>query len=261
MNRPAFAVPLAGMCAAIWPAWLWFASGSADSSNDCTGLLAAATAVAIAWRAAPRPAVAHPLVLPGALLAAYAAASAAGMSNGACAALAAAALAALASAYRLGRRLDFPLLGLCLLSLPLAASLQFYFGYPLRVLAGNLSAAMLRANGIAVVRDGAMLAWDGQLVSIDAPCSGIKMLWAGLFLACALAASARLPAPRAAAGMLLAAVIVVAANAVRAAALFYSEVGLISAPPWTHAGVGVFCFVAAALGIAVGVQALKGAAQ
>ncbi len=167
------------------------------------------------------------------------------------------ALAALASAFRLGKRLDLALLALCVLALPLAASLQFYFGYPLRVLAGELSVAMLRMGGIAVVRDGALLAWDGKLISIDAPCSGVKMLWAGLFLACALAAGVRLSAARTMAAVALAVVIVIAANAVRAGSLFYLEAGLVSMPAIAHEGIGVVCFAGAALAIMFAVQKMK----
>ncbi|UUZ51849.1 exosortase/archaeosortase family protein [Massilia sp. B-10] len=150
-----------------------------DASNDPASLLAAATAVTLVWRSPEVAPVRWPLALPSALLAAYAIATAAGIPPAFGAVPAAAALAALASACRRGRRLDAALLALCMLALPLAASLQFYLGYPMRVMAlSTLSAALLRMGGIGVVRDGAMLDWGGQLVSIDAPCSGVKMLWA-----------------------------------------------------------------------------------
>ena len=249
---------MAALCAALWPVWGWFAAGSLDASNDYTGLLAAANAVVMLWRAPAAPPVTQPLALPAALLALYAAATAAGVAPGTASPLAALALASLASAWRLGRRMDAALLALCVLALPLAASLQFYCGYPLRVVAGELSAALLRMSGIGVVREGAMLAWDGQLIAIDAPCSGVKMLWAGLYLACALAASYRLPAWRTLAALLLAGVAVVAANGLRAAALFHTETGLVVLPPWAHQGSGVVCFIAAALGIFMGVRALQG---
>jgi len=261
MKQLPFPLLMAAMCGAFWPVWAWFAAGSADTSNDHGGLLAAATAVVLVCKADGAPPIAHPLALPALLLVLYALASAAGVAPGACALLAAMALAALASAWRLGRRMDAALLALCVLALPLAASLQFYGGYPLRVVAGELSVAMLRMNGIAVVREGAMLAWDGRLVSIDAPCSGVKMLWAGLYLAGALAASYRLQALRTLGALLLACVIVVAANAVRAASLFHIEAGLLPLPPWAHQATGVVCFIAAALGIFFAVRAVQGGAR
>lgn len=261
MSRPPFLLPLAAMCVALWPVWLWYAAGSADASNDYTGLLAAATAIAMVWRAPAAQPVTSALALPAGLLALYAIGAAAGVAPIVAALLAALALAALASAWRLGRRMDAALLALCVLSLPIAASLQFYCGYPLRILAGSLTVAMLRMNGIAVAREGAMLAWNDQLIAIDAPCSGVKMLWAGLYLACALAASYRLPAARTMAALALACAVVVAANAVRAAALFHTEAGLLQLPPWAHQASGVVCFIAAALLILMGVHSLKGTAK
>ncbi len=258
MKTPTFPVLLAAMCLAFWPIWVWFAAGTVDGSNDYAGLLAAAAAIVIVMRA-PAPAqVRYPLLLPTLCVALYLLATAAGMAPSARALIVALALASLASAFRMGKRIDLALLALCALALPLAATLQFYFGYPLRVLAGDLSVLLLRMNGLAVVREGAMLAWDGQLISIDAPCSGLKMLWAGLFLACALAALARLGAARTLLAVTLAGVIVVLANALRAASLFYMETGLVKLPPWAHGGMGMVCFVGAAAAILYAVQAVKG---
>jgi exosortase/archaeosortase family protein len=261
MKVPLFPLLASGMCIAFWPIWVWFANGTVDGSNDSAGLLAAATVVAIVWRAPVAPTLAWPLAVPTALLALYALATAAGAPVAVCALLAALALAALASAYRLGRRLDIALVALCLLALPLAATLQFYLGYPLRVVAGAVSVAMLRMNGLAVVRDGAMLVWDGQLISIDAPCSGVKMLWAGMYLACALAAIYRLGTARTIAALALAGAVIIAANAVRAAALFYLEAGLVPLPAWGHQATGMSCFIAAALGILLCVRSLQGAGK
>ncbi|UUZ53478.1 exosortase/archaeosortase family protein [Massilia sp. H-1] len=126
---------MAAACLALWPVWAWFVAGSIDASNDPASLLAAATAVTLVWRSPEVAPVRWPLALPSALLAAYAIATAAGIPPAFGAVPAAAALAALASACRRGRRLDAALLALCMLALPLAASLQFYLGYPMRVMA------------------------------------------------------------------------------------------------------------------------------
>jgi exosortase/archaeosortase family protein len=258
MSRRAFPLLLAALCAAFWPVWGWYAAGAVDGSNDSAGLLAAGAAIVIVLRAPVRQAIRFPLLLPSICVLLYAIATAAGLALSTRAIIVAAAMASLVSAFRLGKRVDVALLALCVLALPLAATLQFYFGYPLRVLAGDLSVLMLRMNGLAVVREGATLAWGGQLISIDAPCSGLKMLWAGLFLACALAASAGLSALRSVAAVALAACVVVSANAVRASALFYMETGLVKLPQWAHGGMGVVCFVGAAVAILAGVQLIKG---
>ena len=245
------------MLAAFWPVLAWYASGSADASNDASGLLAAATVLLIVSRAKPQSSVRHPLLLPAVLLALYIAATLAALPIAVRAMLAFLALAALASAARLGKRLDLPLCVLAMLALPLAASLQFYCGYPLRVLAGSLSAVLLQLNGLGVVREGAVLVWGAQTVAIDAPCSGVKMLWASCYLTSALAALFRFTALKTVAAMLLALAAVVAANAIRAAALFYIETGLLSLPPWSHDAVGLVTFLFAAIMIVWGMEWIK----
>ena len=81
-----------------------------------------------------------------------------------------------------------PLAGLALLALPLVASLQFYVGYPLRVFTAEVSAWLLRAAGQAAERSGAAMTVTGQLVIVDAPCSGVQMAWMAYFAACTVAA-------------------------------------------------------------------------
>lgn len=249
MSTAVFRLAFAATLVAFWPVWRWYAAGIADGSNDPWGLLAGATALAVALHGGRRREVALPLVLPGAMVVAYIAASLLGVLPSIRAMLAFLALASLLSAWRLGRRLDTALAALLLLALPLAASLQFYFGYPLRALAGMLAATLLQLNGLAVVREGAVLAWEGRQIAIDVPCSGVKMLWAGAYLAAASAALYRLVAGRAVVAVLLALLLVVLANALRAAALFYLESGLIALPPWSHDAVGMAAFAAAGLAI------------
>ena len=81
-----------------------------------------------------------------------------------------------------------PMVGLLVLALPLVSSLQYYGGYPLRVLTAQLSAWGLQAVGIAAERSGASMLVRGQLVIVDAPCSGVQMAWMAYFCACAWAA-------------------------------------------------------------------------
>lgn len=252
-----FALLLAASCLACWPVLLWFANGTLDGSNDSAGLLAAAAAAAVIMLAPKREGIARPLLLPCAFLAMYLAATLYQVPVAARSLILALELTALASSLRLGKRFDLALFALCILALPFAATLQFYLGYPLRVIAGDLSAFMLRMNGIAVAREGSMLAWQGQLVSIDAPCSGVKMLWAGLLLASALAAAGRLTAPRTAAALTLAIVAVVAANAIRATALFYMEAGIVHLPASAHGAIGIVSFAAAGAGILIMTRRLE----
>jgi exosortase/archaeosortase family protein len=82
-------------------------------------------------------------------------------------------------------------------------------------------------------------------VAIDAPCSGVRMLWSAILTAFALAAVLRLPASRTVALAAAASATVVLANGVRAAALFLPETGAVLLPPWTHAAIGVVTFAGA----------------
>jgi exosortase/archaeosortase family protein len=87
------------------------------------------------------------------------------------------------------------------------------------------------------------------LVQIDAPCSGVRMLWAGLFLAAIV--SWRLRAAAAAACLAAAVAAVVLANALRSAALFLPEAGLLRVPAFAHEAVGLVAFALAAALVAV----------
>jgi exosortase/archaeosortase family protein len=106
--------------------------------------------------------------------------------------IAALALGASIVAWWPDARARLPLAGLLLLALPLVATLQFYVGYPLRLITAEASAWVLQALGIEASRSGASMLVDGRLVIVDAPCSGVQMAWWGYFSACAMAAATRL---------------------------------------------------------------------
>jgi exosortase/archaeosortase family protein len=166
------------------------------------------------------------------------------------ASIAMSAVAAACSAVWWRRRMELPLWGLLLLALPLMPSLNFYLGYPLRVGVGAVASALLQMNGFGATREGTMLLWNGQQVSIDAPCSGIRMLWTGLYLACALAAFQRMNAGRTVMLAALALGIVMIANVLRATALFYVEAGIVPEAQSAHSLIGITTFVFAAVAIA-----------
>jgi exosortase/archaeosortase family protein len=97
------------------------------------------------------------------------------------------------------------------------------------------------------------LNWNGDPILIDAPCSGVKMLWTGFYLTCALACYYKLNAKRTALACVAAFVAIIIGNTFRAAALFYVEAGAanLTLPNWTHEGVGVVVFAATAIAIAL----------
>jgi exosortase/archaeosortase family protein len=80
------------------------------------------------------------------------------------------------------------------------------------------------------------------------------MLWAGVYLALALAAWFGLPWRRTAAAALGGVALVVAGNGIRSAALFVKETGLAPLPEWAHAGIGLAVFAACAAALSAWVR-------
>ena len=135
-----------------------------------------------------------------------------------------------------------------LLSLPVVATAQFYLGYPLRALTAACSVPLLHGLGYAVARQGTALRWAGETVLVDAPCSGIQMLWTGLLAACAMAATRGLGGAATLRLLRHAGMVVAAANVLRCVVLFLLEVR--GAPPahWLHEAIGLALF-GGALGV------------
>jgi len=246
--------------AAFWPVWRWHASRVGDSADDVWGLLSLGAFALLVWKGGGARgdgaeagrglwlpalvmlvyAVSYPFVLPLAR-----------------AALALTALCCTVSLLRFGRRFHPGLLGLLYLSLPVIPSLQFYGGYPLRVLVAGAAAPLLRLGGYAVFQEGTCLNWAGRLIWVDAPCSGVRMLWVGMFLACALACLYELRPLKTLLALAAAAVAILAGNVLRAAALFYVEAGVVEGPEWLHEYVGVFAFAAVAVSILAAVRWIR----
>ena len=193
--------------AALWPTWRWMAARMADGSDDPLGglALAALAALLVAVRGQLRSAPRLPW-LAAALVGTLAATALHGQvtpllgSLLAIVAWAGGLLAFLPDERRGAMQVRdgvlhaaprfpiaaLPVLGLAVLALPLIASLQFYAGYPLRVVTAEASRWLL-SPWFAVLREGSSLNVNGLLVIVDAPCSGVQMAWAGYFTACAVA--------------------------------------------------------------------------
>ena len=193
--RPVYVAPWAWLALhamALWPHGLWAARRLADGSDDPLGLAAALALVVILARLAATLRVQPSLgwLAAGAVLTAAATAAWLLAPPLPAAMLAALALAAHIAAWLPAGVARAPLGGLALLALPLVASLQFYVGYPLRVFTAEFSAWLLQAAGQTAERSGAAMTVNGHLVIVDAPCSGVQMVWMAYFCACAVAATA-----------------------------------------------------------------------
>ncbi|MEP2776670.1 MAG: exosortase/archaeosortase family protein [Luteolibacter sp.] len=128
---------------------------------------------------------------------------------------------------------------LILLALPWQASLDFFFGYPLRLITSVSAEILLNMIGLEVSRQGVQLLHAGNIVGVDPACSGLNLLWtSGLFTAL-LATLFHLPWKKlpllAAAALALS----LAANSLRATLLFFPESGLITMPHILHPVIGL----------------------
>lgn len=257
-ERAARGAALVGTAAACWPVWPWYAARLGDSSDDRAALAALLLAVLLPGRVpaasagpAPAPGAAAGVrgLLPSSIALVAYAASFPFVPRLASALLAFLALGFAWSLWRHGTPFRPWTVGLGLLGLPMAASLQFYLGYPLRIASGAVALALLRLGGAAVEREGVYLRAGGDLVMIDAPCSGMRMLWAALLLACCLAALFRLRARASLLAVGAAAGLAIAGNGLRTAALFWVDTNAPALPGFSHAGIGLvaFAMLAAAL--------------
>ena len=135
-----------------------------------------------------------------------------------------------------------PVLGLAALSLPLMASLQFYAGYPLRLVAAEISRWLLMP-GYQVERDGVALRVDGQLVLVDAACSGVQLVWLGYFTACATALLTGCDNTRFLRRLPVVGSLVLAGNVLRNAALIALQADGKAVAAWLHEGIGLLTLV------------------
>lgn len=230
---------------AAWPSWLWAARRLGDGSDDPLGIVALAALGLLLWRdrsslrAPPRLrwlAVATVLLIAGALCQSILPPLLRGL-------ISVLALLLVILSLRIPGQPWLAWLGLGVLSLPLLSSLQFFVGYPLRVVTAEVSAWLLRLGSWSVERQGSALLVDGQWVMVDAPCSGIQMAWVGYFTACALAAWQRLPDRLLLRRLPLVGLLVLCGNILRNTLLVWGESGASGFPGWAHEAVGLLVFV------------------
>jgi exosortase/archaeosortase family protein len=264
--------PLAIVLGACFPAARWWYEHvryASEEHVELFALLGAVGLLALAARAEQNSSAARegtaatagttPASLwPCALfLCAYAAAWRAefALPGAACAALA---LAAAASVAYLGSALRLELAGLALLCLPLVPLFQFQVGHVLRAWTASAAAAWLELCRLDAASCGTGLIVSGRHVWVDEPCSGLRGLWAGAYTACAAALLWRLSAPRTLLLAAGAALLLLGANALRAAALALVETGPAHAQRGLHEGIGVAVDAAALIALALLARRLSG---
>ena len=138
-------------------------------------------------------------------------------------------------------------LALLFLSLPVIASMQFYLGYPMRLVTAEITHWLLTPWVDELVREGTTLSAHGKVVGVDPPCSGIRMLWAGLVMTNIITSLARMKWARMIFFNLIAIGLIILCNSLRATLLYAPESGVFDIPTWAHEGVGILCYTVAAL--------------
>lgn len=255
MNRTLLLV--AAQVVAFWPVWRWYGVRVGDSTDQSWGLLALATALLIVLgKRSSACAIQRSLAMPTLVVLVYVVTYPV-FPPLARAAVAFTAIAVTVSILRFGKPLHPGVLGLFWLSLPLVPSLQFYLGYPLRLLVAGLTAPILRLAGFAVVQEGTCLNWAGQLIWIDAPCSGVRMLWVGLYLTFTLICIYELRVFKTLVVLTAALFAIITGNVFRAVALFYLESGVFPMPAWAHDYAGLVAFALVATGIIAAVHFIR----
>jgi exosortase/archaeosortase family protein len=242
---------------ALWPHGVYLAERAFDGSDDPLGLLALfAVATLVAWQRQQLRLSPHLGWLCASIALALAANGAWCMGAPALLAslLAAASLSGAVLAWWPAERARLPLAGLVVLALPWIASLQFYLGYPLRVLTAQLSAWALQLGGLDAARSGASMLVQGRLVIVDAPCSGVQMAWLAYFVACAAAASGGRSDRAFARRAPLVGALVLFGNVVRNSVLVALEARPDGLSPWWHEAIGLAVLAA----VCVAVLALVG---
>lgn len=233
--------------AAYWPVWRWYAERVQDGSDDPWGLLALITALLYAsknlrWATISKRQIAAPCSIAIVYLLGY----------HMWPPLIRALLAFTAIALTCGSMIDekkfhLGLIGLFILSLPLIASLQFFLGFPLRALTAWISASLISIFWMPVSASGTSLSWAGEIISVDSPCSGIRMLWCGLYISFTLSCIFGLSNFHTWLSYLITLPLVFMTNLARSTVLFFPEAGVISNPHWLHQSVGLISFTICAI--------------
>ena len=242
---------------AFWSVWRWIGSRFLNSGELTWELVPLISVVFFAWANQPRDSTrlnSTALISAAATLGLYALSSIVAPPLVA-ALIAMVSLTFVVSRWRFATTFHPGLFTLLLLCLPIADSLNFFLGYPMRVIVGEATAFLLNMQGLIVYRDGVNLQFGERLLVIDAPCSGIKMLWFGMLLATNLSFLFKLAPRMFLPVLLLALAATMLGNLARASALFYIEGGfIIDAPAWMHSAVGVVAFIFSSIAIAVVVK-------
>lgn len=260
------AYPVVLLVLAFWPVWQWYLLRYIDQSDEPLGIIALLTAIGIAafsthrsgWLSARRSQFG---LIAGILLCGLYVATFNVAPQAVHALIALLALAFICHGLIANSALNSGTWSLVILSMPIVATLNFYLGYPLRLLSTTAAAFMLKLSGFAIEQRATELIWGSHVVEVDAPCSGVKMLWFSAYIAAALCAYYGISFRKTLIALTAALISAVLANMVRVTSLFMLDTTSIAVPPLIeeilHQGVGVVAFALCAAGIVFAVSRLR----
>jgi exosortase/archaeosortase family protein len=241
---------------AFWSVWRWYFLRLTTSNDESFGILALFAIIAIAFKNRGKNTLVSnfSLIIGSVAFFAISFPFAPPLLR---AVIVATSLTFTISACFFARKFHFGIWSLFLLSLPIVASLQFYMGFPMRVIIGEATALLLKLNGLVVFREGVCLHFGEKLIWIDAPCSGVKMLWTGCFLAALLVTIYQFNFRKTILTFVSTFGIILIGNIFRAIGLFYLEAELIKMPDFGHEFIGISAFILTCIGIVAAILKIR----
>ncbi len=175
---------------AFWPVWVWYVQRYFDRSDEPLGIVALITFLVLIYlrREMPNPSAPNKFewILGIASVALY-------IATFWWAPKAVEGVFAITSlGIFLPRLLSQNKLRICdwillYMTLPVISTLNFYLGFPARYLIAHLASLVLATCQYPVSVEGVSIYANGQLLEVDPPCGGIKILWFYIYLATSLA--------------------------------------------------------------------------
>lgn len=231
---------LLALIAGFWPVWSWYLERLSDKSDEPLGIIALlALAFLLFFRVKNTPPHNTPSTLPSASSRylkqfAWLIPAAVYIGTFTCAPKLLKAVLAISTLVLYvpwqfpALSLGFADLGLTLMSLPAVASINFYLGYPARLFSCWLAKNFLNILGTKTEQFGTALSVGSSIVEVDAPCSGLKMLWFAWCTALILCSLHRFSFLQTTIMLGWALLLSMLANAVRVTSLFFLETGQIT---------------------------------
>jgi exosortase A len=159
------------------------------------------------------------------------------------------------------KKIAFPL-GFLAFMFPLPMGVISAFSFPLKLLVADLGALAMKALGVSLYREGAIISLTNASLSVGDPCSGIRSLISLLALGALIAHMSAMTMPRKIALFFMAIPIAIFTNVLRVCALILvaDRFGSMWASPehWFHTASGMGVFVVSMILLFLTMKVLEG---